>query len=281
MNDVGHKTVLSLLNDLKLRTLMWLPKRDPELLTLFLYGVYIGGRIADSTYVPGDTFVWEVAQRRGWSFTPAAHPFHQMRNRGMSDDEAFEECLIIEIEAAELRAKTEDQIQQGQGDITHQQVEAVVNAANTSLLGGGGVDGAIHRAAGKELLEACRALNGCKTGQAKITSGFKLPARYVIHTVGPVWSGRGDGSREDTLLASCYRESLALAAQNDVKTIAFPSISTGVYSFPFERAARIAIREVRTFLANDTTLERVIFVCYSEGDFEQYRHLLSESAAAL
>lgn len=156
-----------------------------------------------------------------------------------------------------------------QSDITKLAVDAIVNAANESLLGGGGVDGAIHRAAGRELLAECRLLGGCPTGQAKITKGYRLPARYVIHTVGPVW--RGGGRDEDALLASCYQESLALAVQHNLKTVAFPAISTGVYSFPLERATQIAFREVRQFLAQDETLEKVIFVCYDRQTYEVYQ----------
>jgi len=163
-----------------------------------------------------------------------------------------------------------------EGDITKQPVDAIANAANTSLLGGGGVDGAIHRAAGPSLLAECRKLNGCKTGEAKITGGYNLPAKYVIHTVGPFWSGRGDGSREDTLLASCYRNSLALAVAHNLKTIAFPAISTGAYRFPAARATAIAIREVKTFLATDTTLEKVIFVCYGQAAFAFYVEMLRQ-----
>lgn len=154
------------------------------------------------------------------------------------------------------------------GDITKQAVDAIVNAANTSLLGGGGVDGAIHRAAGPELLMECRELHGCKIGQAKITRGYKLPAKWVIHTVGPIWRGGNDG--EDGLLAACYRNSLELAVMNSIKTIAFPSISTGAYRFPVERAAAIAINEIRNFLGTDESIENVLVVCFDEGTFQAY-----------
>ncbi len=164
-----------------------------------------------------------------------------------------------------------------QGDITKQRVDAIVNAANTSLLGGGGVDGAIHRAAGPGLLEECRTLGGCPTGEAKITRGYGLPAKWVIHTVGPVW--RGGGNNEDALLASCYRNSLALAGQHDVQTIAFPAISTGVYGFPIERATRIAVTEAKRFLEANASVQRVVFVCFSNRDYEVYLKVLDETAA--
>ncbi len=156
-----------------------------------------------------------------------------------------------------------------EGDLTVQAVDAIVNAANRSLLGGGGVDGAIHRAAGPALLEECRALGGCETGEAKITRGHGLPARWVIHTVGPVWRGGSHG--EDELLGRCYRNSLALALQRDLRSIAFPSISTGAYGFPIARAAAIALREATRVLNEHAgRLERVVFVCYERRDFEQY-----------
>jgi len=162
-----------------------------------------------------------------------------------------------------------------EGDITKLAVDAIVNAANTTLLGGGGVDGAIHRAAGPQLLEECRSLGGCPTGEAKITKGYRLPAKHVIHTAGPVW--HGGGRREDELLANCYRNSLALAAQHGLKSIAFPGISTGVYRFPLERAARIAVNEVRRFLENNKTLEKVVFVCFGREALETYQRVLKES----
>lgn len=149
-----------------------------------------------------------------------------------------------------------------QGDITKQAVDAIVNAANCSLLGGGGVDGAIHRAAGPELLAECRTLNGCKTGEAKITKGYRLPARYVIHTPGPVWHGGGKGEAE--LLRSCYLNCLALASENGCKTVDFPSISTGVYHFPLEKASEIAIAAIAEYLSAHPELERVRMVCFDE-----------------
>lgn len=155
-----------------------------------------------------------------------------------------------------------------EGDITTLAVDAIVNAANTSLLGGGGVDGAIHRAAGPGLLEECRKLGGCPPGEARLTGGYNLPARYVIHTVGPIWRGGGQGEFET--LAQCYRNSLALAIKHDLHSIAFPSISTGAYGFPIRRAARIALRAILGILDYNSTLEQVMCVCYSRTDFEEY-----------
>ena len=159
------------------------------------------------------------------------------------------------------------------GDITKLKVDAIVNAANTTLLGGGGVDGAIHRAAGPKLLEECRTLNGCPTGEAKITKGYNLPAKYVIHTVGPVW--RGGSNNEDKLLADCYRNSLKLAVDNDIKTVAFPAISTGVYSFPLERATEIAVREVSSFLEEHSEIVKVIFVAFDDKTYYTYQKFLN------
>lgn len=163
------------------------------------------------------------------------------------------------------------------GDITQLDVDAIVNAANSSLLGGGGVDGAIHRAAGGELVEECRALGGCHTGEAKITRGYRLPARHVIHTVGPVW--RGGDHDEDTLLASCYRNSLALARQHSLRTVAFPAISTGIYGFPRERAARIAVTEVQAALATSDVPEQVTFVCHDPDTRAYYEAAIGASEA--
>ncbi len=162
--------------------------------------------------------------------------------------------------------KTSERIAVVEGDITKQHVDAIVNAANEALLGGGGVDGAIHRAAGPELLEECRKLGGCPTGQAKITKGYRLPAEWVIHTAGPIWSDGSEG--EEELLASCYRSCFALAEQHGIRSIAFPSISTGAYAFPIERAARIAVRETKEFLDGNPTIEKVLLVCFGKRAYE-------------
>ena len=161
------------------------------------------------------------------------------------------------------------------GDITEQRVDAIVNAANCSLLGGGGVDGAIHRAAGPELLAECRTLHGCETGKAKITKGYRLPARFVIHTPGPVWHGGGNG--EEALLRSCYVSCLELAVENGCETVDFPSISTGVYRFPIDRAARIAVAAIREELQKHPQLRRVRMVCFDARTRESYARALAES----
>ena len=167
-----------------------------------------------------------------------------------------------------------DRIEVVEGDITKLAVDAIVNAANTTLLGGGGVDGAIHRAAGPGLYEECRTLGGCPTGEARITGGYDLPAKYVIHTVGPVW--HGGAHNEDELLASCYRNSLRLAAENGIKSIAFPAISTGVYRFPLDRATSIAVREARDFLHDHPTIEKVTFVCFGSSARDAYERALRD-----
>lgn len=163
-----------------------------------------------------------------------------------------------------------------EGDITKLQVDAIVNAANESLLGGGGVDGAIHRAAGPELLAYCRTLGGCPTGEAKITPGFRLPSRWVIHTPGPIW--HGGSHQEDTLLASCYHNSLTLAEAQGIRSIAFPAISTGIFGFPLERATEIAITEAQRFLAGHALPEEVLFVCFSADAAQVYRETMQRLA---
>ena len=167
---------------------------------------------------------------------------------------------------------TKGRIELIQADITTMEVDAIVNAANESLLGGGGVDGATHYGAGPELLKECRTLGGCNTGQAKITNGYNLKAKFVIHTVGPVWRDGTNG--EPQLLASCYRNCLQLAVENQIQTIAFPSISTGVYGYPIMQASQIAVREVRNFLVNNPLIKQVSFVCFSSEDLYVYKSLL-------
>lgn len=174
-------------------------------------------------------------------------------------------------------SRMENRIRAVSGDIVTQQVDAIVNAANTTLLGGGGVDGAIHRAAGPQLLAACRAQGGCPTGEARITPRFRLPARWVIHVVGPVW--HGGTHREDEILASCYRNSLALAAAHDICTLAFPQISTGAYGFPLRRAAGIAIDTIAAFLRLDPTLVEVRSVCFNPESLEAVQAALAHAGA--
>lgn len=169
---------------------------------------------------------------------------------------------------------SEKRLQVVEGDITKMEVDAIVNAANSSLLGGGGVDGAIHRAAGSQLLEECRQLGGCSTGDAKITRGYELPASFVIHTVGPVWHGGDRG--EDDLLASCYRRSLQLLVEHDLTSIAFPSISTGAYGFPMDRAARIAVREIGGFLESHPEVEQALLVCFGTQAYDIHREAVAE-----
>ena len=166
-----------------------------------------------------------------------------------------------------------DKIEIRKGDITKFQVDAIVNAANRSLLGGGGVDGAIHRAGGPELLKECRAIGGCPTGEARITRGYNLPAHHVIHTVGPVYSGKAEDSR---LLSQCYRNSLRLALENNLTSIAFPAISCGVYGYPIVEACKIAVNTTRGFLEKNASIKKVIFILFSSGDYEIYKNYLNQ-----
>jgi O-acetyl-ADP-ribose deacetylase (regulator of RNase III) len=167
-----------------------------------------------------------------------------------------------------------DRIKIVKGDITEQRVDAIVNAANPTLLGGGGVDGAIHRAAGLELRDECKKLHGCRPGEAKITSGYRLPAKHVIHTVGPIWQGGMMG--EALVLARCYKNSLGLAAEHGLKSIAFPSIGTGAYGYPVAQASKIALAEINGFLKNNTSIERVVIVCHDERTCEYYKEAMKE-----
>lgn len=173
-----------------------------------------------------------------------------------------------------MEKDVKDQIEIVEGDITKMKVDAIVNAANTSLLGGGGVDGAIHRAAGPELLAETRTIGGCPTGEARVTKGYGLSAKWVIHTVGPVWSG-GYGD-EDELLASCYIHSFEAAVQTGAETLAFPSISTGAYRFPLERAVNIALRETKFFLQHNQAIKKVIFVCFGSDVYRKYQEVFGE-----
>ncbi len=180
-------------------------------------------------------------------------------------------CAGYEVSSSANYYLMKKRIELYKGDITKLNADAIVNAANNSLLGGGGVDGAIHRAAGKELLEECRLLNGCVTGGAKITKGYNLPAKYIIHTVGPVWSGKKDDAR---LLESCYLQSLRTAKENHIKTIAFPNISTGAYGYPKEEAGKIAVNTVNAFLEINSLPEKVIFAVFDDENFRIYKKLL-------
>jgi ADP-ribosyl-[dinitrogen reductase] hydrolase len=221
----------------------------------------IAGQIAGAHYgVDGIPVAWRQRLHQADDIDAMARALHTCATGRTTAPESA--TRIASPKSPRLRAV--------RADITTLQVDAIVNAANSSLLGGGGVDGAIHRAAGPELLQACRPLGGCKTGQAKLTPGFRLPAKWVVHTVGPVWHGGRSGEAE--LLASCYRESLALAAAQDARTVAFPAISTGVYGYPLVAAAEIAVRTVRE--ATPSAVEEVVFCCFSDGDLAVYQQQL-------
>ena len=186
-------------------------------------------------------------------------------------------CVFASLSCARahttfMKKNLDAKIEIVRGDITKLEVDAIVNAANTTLLGGGGVDGAIHRAAGPELLAECRTLGGCKAGEAKITRGYRLPARFVIHTVGPIWRGGTHGEPET--LANCYRNSLQVAVENGIKTIAFPAISCGAYGYPLQEAAQIAVKTTREFLTAEDKIDKVIFVLWSDDIYDVYRRFL-------
>lgn len=186
----------------------------------------------------------------------------------------FEQKVIFDTDFEIKNTMDKNQISIVLGDITKQNVDAIVNAANSSLLGGGGVDGAIHRAAGAELLLECRRLGGCKTGEAKITKGYNLSAKWIIHTVGPVWKGGNNG--ESDLLASCYRNSLFIAAEKELESLAFPAISTGVYNYPIIDAAKIAVTEVTKFLNNSSSIKKIIFVCFNQTTYDAYQKAMAK-----
>ncbi len=221
------------------------------------------------------------------SFSTNSYGYYSQKSQNLfSNGQTFASAQIV-LQAARIAAQFDHSPERGlmileqveiiQGDITRLEVEAIVNAANEKLLGGGGVDGAIHRAAGPELLKACRELDGCPTGEAKITKGYNLPARYVIHTVGPVW--QGGGSNENNLLASCYRNSLQLAVDHNLRSIAFPSISTGVYRFPIKLASRIALRVIFDFVETEEAAPRVVMTCFSGQDLDIYRQIYQDLLA--